>query len=121
MTGGFTSLWIGLDEALADASDPNAALTVVFQSFVRVARSWLTTLDDTVNEVDTMTEAQREYVAELVALLRDANPVLSHREARLRIQIALIVVADLYRNRALSGEADFQQNATVLMAAIARQ
>ena len=80
------------------------------------------TLDDTVGEADVgMLEAQREFVSELAALLRDARPSLSQVEARLRVQIALIVVADLHRDPMVSTLENFQDNAAALMGAITRR
>jgi hypothetical protein len=91
-------------------------LTLALTSFVRLIQSSAPTLDDPTGDASGGSiEAQREYVAELVALLVDARPDLDVAEARTCIQIGLILVADLYRESALSSQATFQGDATALV------
>lgn len=117
---GTHALWIGLDQALA-AQSPHEALDEAARSYIRVAGSWSSILDDSTGEPglrEASLAAQREYVAEWVALLGRTFPELQPRQARARVQIALFLVTDLYRNQRISRYASFHQNLTSLVLAV---
>lgn len=110
---GTHSLWLGLDQALATADSPVDALHKFVNSYVALAHSWAAILEDPTGEYDLeeATKAtQREYVAEWVALLQQVHPSLDRRQARVRVQLALFLVADLHRNRRLVRDAAFLEN-----------
>ncbi|WP_436496128.1 TetR/AcrR family transcriptional regulator [Actinokineospora sp. HUAS TT18] len=100
-------LRLGLDHALAEATDPTDALHRLTRSYAdTVQRS-----DDLIavytNEVVNLPERdakelrrlQRGYVAEWVRLLRESTPTLSEAEARVAVHAALTVINDLPRSR----------------------
>ncbi|MFI5959370.1 TetR/AcrR family transcriptional regulator [Cryptosporangium sp. NPDC051539] len=115
------ALWFGLDHALEDARTPHEALVAVVRSYARIARSWSMVFEDPTAEL-TVTEdalnSQREYVAEWVALLNLARPDIPPRQARLRVQMSILLIADLYRNRRVSLDRAFPANVEVLVEAI---
>ncbi|GAA3528491.1 TetR/AcrR family transcriptional regulator [Amycolatopsis ultiminotia] len=113
------ALWIELDAVLATVSDAAKALAMALVSWVRVIQPGAATLEDptgeTLGSLGTSIAAQREFVAELVALLVEARPELSPLEARARIQIGLIIVADLFRDPEISTQPTLQDDATALV------
>lgn len=117
------ALWLSLDEALQRATSVEAALQGAIVSYVRVARSWAATLEDPTAQIefdDAALAAQREYVAELVALLVQTHPEIGAREAKLRIQVGLFLVADLYRNSHASARQGFLENLEAIVVAVIR-
>jgi AcrR family transcriptional regulator len=97
---GTHALWLDLDAALAAADSPAAALTSVVAGYVRLARRWAGLRLDLVGEPELAEEsrpAQREYVAEWVALVREVRPGLPQPEARALVQMALTAISDLGR------------------------
>ncbi|MEV5411083.1 TetR/AcrR family transcriptional regulator [Thermopolyspora sp. NPDC052614] len=118
---GSHALWLGLEEALAGASDPSDALNRLTRSYIRLARSWSTGVEDPRSEGDLrerLTAFRREYFAEWVTLLVQARPELTHREARLRVHLALLIVADLYAIGGLTRIETFQENVARLVLAV---
>src|SRR5690606_8408028 len=80
---GSHALWLGLEEALSGASDPSDALVRLTRSYIGMARSWSTGVEDSYGDdelAERVTEFRREYFAEWVALLTQARPELDRRE-----------------------------------------
>jgi AcrR family transcriptional regulator len=116
---GTHALWIGLDNALAMEADARGAAASALASYVRIGRSWAATIGDLTGDSSMDSVAiQREYLAELVALLEEARPDLTYQDARLRIQIAFLLVGDLYRESVPSAEASFVDNLIAMVLAI---
>ncbi len=118
---GTHALWLTLDEALAEGDSPGETLTAVVRSFARIARTWSAILDDPTAEpgvVATTLTAQREYVGEWSALVTRVLPHLDARVARLRVQLGLFLIADLYRNPRVSRHASFPESLTALVLAV---
>ena len=114
---GVHALWLGLDDALATSTRPTEALAKLARSYVGLARTWASVLERPGAIGDTEA-AQREYVAEWVALLQQARPRLDAKSARIRVQLALLVVADLHRVPHLAREETFVANLTGLVLAV---
>jgi len=75
---GTHALWIGLDNALAMEADARGAAASALASYVRIGRSWAATIGDLTGDSSMDSVAiQREYLAELVALLEEARPDLT--------------------------------------------
>lgn len=118
---GTHSLWLGVDQALASSRTADEALRNFVTSYVSQAHSWAAILEDPTGEYDTeeaTTATQREYVAEWVALLQQIHPALDRRQARVRVQLGLFMVADLHRNRRLAVDESFLDNLTALVLAV---
>jgi len=118
---GSHALWLGLEQALSSSADPEEALTELCRSYVVMARSWASDVQDPRTEyglAESVRAFRREYVGEWVALLKQARPLLSPNDARLRVQLALLMVADLYSNAELARLDSFPKNATALMLAL---
>jgi AcrR family transcriptional regulator len=118
---GTHTLWLSLDEALTSADSPGEALTAVVRSFVRIARTWSAILDDPTAEpgvVAATLAAQREYVGEWSTLVARLLPHLDARAARLRVQLGLFLVTDLYRNPRVSRYESFPESLTALVLAV---
>lgn len=112
------ALWLGLEAVLSSGRPASELLPEVVRSYVRLARTWSSTLGDPTGAAgvgDYLKMAQREYVDEWVALLTASAPELEPRTARLRIQIALLLVADLYRVPRVSYRQSFQENLVSLV------
>jgi AcrR family transcriptional regulator len=118
---GTHALWLELDAALETAADPAAALRSVVAGYVRLSRDWAGLRVDLVGEPGLAEEfrgAQREYVAEWVALLRQVRPELSLAEARALVQITLTTASDLPRIWHLAQQPSFNAWLTSIAAAI---
>jgi AcrR family transcriptional regulator len=118
---GTHALWLELDAALETAADPAAALRSVVAGYVRLSRDWAGLRVDLVGEPGLAEEfrgAQREYVAEWVALLRQVRPELSLAEARALVQITLTTASDLPRIWHLTQQPSFNTWLTSIAAAI---
>ncbi|MFI7450066.1 TetR/AcrR family transcriptional regulator [Nonomuraea sp. NPDC049714] len=118
---GTHTLWLSLDEALTSADSPGEALTAVVRSFVRIARTWSAILDDPTAEAGVVAAtlaAQREYVGEWSTLVARLLPHLDARTARLRVQLGLFLVTDLYRNPRVSRYESFPESLTALVLAV---
>jgi AcrR family transcriptional regulator len=118
---GTHALWLDLDAALAAADGPAAALTSVVAGYVRLARLWAGLRLDLVGEPELAEEsrpAQREYVAEWVALVREIRPELPQPEARALVQIALTAISDLGRTPHLAQLPGFAVSVTAVAEAI---
>lgn len=118
---GVHALWLGLDDALTTSTDAEEALAKVARSYVVLARTWASVLERPGTLQDAQgaaAAAQREYVAEWVALLQQARPGLDAKSARIRVQLALLVVADVHRVPHLALEETFVANVTSLVLAV---
>jgi AcrR family transcriptional regulator len=115
------ALWLGLDESLARAQDADEALTMLINSYVRLSRHWPRALEEPSGEAELdefALVAQREYIGEWVALLRRVRPSLAVPEARLRVQIGLLLLADLYQVPHVRESAGIEANAASLVRAV---
>jgi AcrR family transcriptional regulator len=118
---GTHALWLELDAALAAADGPAAALSSVVAGYVRLARHWAGLRLDMVGEPELAEEArpaQREYIAEWVALMREVRPELPQPEARALVQIALAAISDLGRTPHLAQLPGFGASVTAVAEAI---
>jgi len=118
---GTHALWLELDAALAAADGPAAALASVVAGYVRLARHWAGLRLDLVGEPELAEEsrpAQREYVAEWVALVREVRPELPPAEARALVQMALTAISDLGRTPHLAQLPGFAASVTAVAEAI---
>lgn len=118
---GTHALWLGLDHALATSTDPAEAISKLTRSYVAMARHWASSVEDPrgqYNLEEPVRAFQREYIAEWVTLLVQARPEMSPRRARLRVQLGLFLVADLYSNPRLTRIETFQENVAALVLAI---
>jgi AcrR family transcriptional regulator len=118
---GTHALWLELDAALETAADPAAALRSVVAGYVRLSRDWAGLRVDLVGDPGLAEEfrgAQREYVTEWVALLRQVRPELGPAEARALVQIALTTASDLPRIWHLAQQPSFNAWLTSITAAI---
>jgi AcrR family transcriptional regulator len=115
------ALWVALDAAMSRTTEPAEALRFAVESYIRLARTWASTIEDPTGELaldESALAAQREYVGEWVALLSGVMPRLSRTEARLRVHIALFLVSDLYRNPRVSCYEGFQENLALTVLAV---
>jgi AcrR family transcriptional regulator len=118
---GTQALWLNLDAVLETAEDPAAALRLVVAGYVRLSRDWALLRLDLVGDPGLAEEfkgAQREYIAEWVALLRAVRPALAPAEARALVQTALTVVNDLRRTWHLARQPGFVAWLTAIAEAI---
>ncbi|XRQ08645.1 TetR/AcrR family transcriptional regulator [Actinomadura welshii] len=112
------ALWLGLEAVLSSGRPAPELLADVVRSYVRLARTWSSTLDDPTGAAgmsEYLKTAQREYVDEWVALLTSSAPGLDQRTARVRVQIALLLISDLYRVPRVSYRQSFQENLVSLV------
>lgn len=117
----YHALWLGLDTSLSRARDAEDALNRLIKNYVGLSQYWPHPLeeptgDDALDEFAL--EAQREYVGEWIALLRTVRPRLTVHEARLRVQIGLLLLADLYRVPYLRRHPAIEMNAAALVRAV---
>jgi AcrR family transcriptional regulator len=118
---GTHSLWVGLHAALGASRTPEEALRRFVDSDVSPGSSWIAILEDPVSELDIQQAADathREYVDEWAALLRQVLPQLDLGQARVRVQLALLVVSDLHRSRRLARDGAFQDNLRAIVLAL---
>lgn len=117
----FHGLWLGLNDSLSRAADAEDALAMLVDNYVRMSRRWPRTLEETsgIAELDEFAlVAQREYVGEWVALVRRSRPELDVFEARLRVQLGLVMLSDLYRAPEISGNTGIERDAARLVRAV---
>jgi AcrR family transcriptional regulator len=118
---GTHALWLELDAALETAAGPAAALKSVVAGYVRLSRDWAGLQVDLIGDPALAEEfrgAQREYVAEWIALLRQVRPELALTEARALVQIALTTANDLPRIWHLAQQSSFNTWLTSIITAI---
>jgi AcrR family transcriptional regulator len=118
---GSHALWIDLDHALAGSANPTEAVGKLTRSYIARAHSWASNADDPRGEhgrAANVVTFRQEYIAEWVALLVEADPALSPRTARLRVRLALFLIADLYSNRRIVELETFQENLARLALAV---
>jgi len=116
----FHALWLGLNESLRQAGDDAEALTLLVDNYVRLSRRWPRSLEETsgIAELDEFALVwQREYIAEWVVLLRRLQPELDVFQARLRVQIGLVLLSDLYHIPHLRG-GGIERDAAILVRAV---
>jgi len=93
-------------DTLATSESPEAALSTLIKSYADFAAAHPALIDLMISEVRSLPEpdreatltAQRDYVAELVQLLRQVHPVLSAAHARVQAQAALMIANDVARS-----------------------
>ncbi len=118
---GAHALWLGLNDALASSDTPLEALRRLVRSCIPLVRTWAAVVEDPAGEAeipDAVRATQREYLAEWVALLRQASPRVGAREAGVRVQVALFVIADLHRVRHLAHYASFHDDLARIVLAV---
>lgn len=92
-------------DALATAEEPESALRTLIASYAGFAAGHPALIDLMISEArslpepdrEAMVTAQRDYIAELVHLLRQVYPELSSASARVQIQAALMIANDVAR------------------------
>ncbi len=102
---GSACLSLQVADTLATAEGPEAALSTVIASYAQFAAGHPALIDLMLSEArslpepdrETLLTAQRDYVAELVHLLRQVHPALSPPDARVQIQAALMIANDVTR------------------------
>jgi AcrR family transcriptional regulator len=113
---GSACLSMQVTDTLAAASGPGSALRGLIASYAEFAVGHSALIDLMISEVRSLPEpqreaavsAQRDYVAELVHLLRQVEPELSQAGARVQVQAALTVANEAARSprvRSLAGSA----------------
>lgn len=110
---GTHAMWLNLDAALRSAETADEALEVLISGHVQISRNWAQVRMDLSGQPQLEEQAraaQREYVAEWVALLGTVVPDLDPRDARLRVLIAFKVMNDLNRTPHLSKLDTFPTN-----------
>jgi AcrR family transcriptional regulator len=115
------AVWLGLDNAMLRAEDAAEALDILVNDYAHLSRHWPRTLEEPSGDADLdewALSAQREYVGEWVALLRRVRPRLTQPQARLRVQIGLLLIADLYRIPHLRNGQGIETNAARLARAV---
>ncbi|TCP41237.1 TetR family transcriptional regulator [Tamaricihabitans halophyticus] len=118
---GHHALWLGLDDAFACSTTASEALYRLVENYIARAGSWIAAVEDPTGEVvlgETAVAAQREYVAEWIALLVRACPDLGAAEARVRVQLALFVISDLHGAPPLRRDAAFRENLMLIVMTI---
>jgi AcrR family transcriptional regulator len=104
-------------DTLATATSPAAALRAFLSGYCRFAMDHPALIDLMMSETpslpeparDAVVEAERQYVAELVHLLRQVHPDLTQAAARVQVQAALMIANDVARTarlRTLAGLAE---------------
>lgn len=117
---GTHALWLSVDQAFETSATHREVLEKLVRSYVSLSRSWATIEDPTGEYAveEPATALQREYVAEWVALLQQVHPGLARRPARMRVQLGLFLISDLYRNPRVSRHESFVDNLCVLVMAV---
>jgi len=118
---GTHELWIGLDRALANSRTASEALPAIVKGHVEAFVSWAHLYSGPTGEpeIDRIAKAaQREYVAEWVALLQAIEPDVEQRVARARVLLALFLIADLHLNPRLACREAFADNVSALALAV---
>lgn len=114
-------LWLSLDAAFARASTPDQALRLVLESYVAHSREWgsfeVGRSGERAVEADSL-GAQREYVAEWTALVHEISPGIEVSGARLRVQIGLKVIADLWRTPHIARHVSVADNLVAVVYAL---
>ena len=122
---GSACLSMQVADALATAGGPQSALRTLIASYTGFAAGHPELIDLMISEVrslpepdrEAMVNAQRDYIAELVHLLRQVYPGLSAAAARVRIQAALMIANDMARTPHLRD----QSGSTPAVAALCEQ
>lgn len=115
------ALWLDLDRALESSDTAQEALDKLTRSYVNVAGARASMLEDPNGEYEMEDAAritQREYIAEWVALLQEAMPPMARDVARVRVQLGLFLVSDLYRHWRLAHHEAFRDNLVSLVEAV---
>ena len=115
------ALWLAFDAAMLRAGDAEEALDIIVNDFAHLSRHWPRTFEEPSGDADLdefALSAQREYAGEWVALLRRVRPLLTSQQARLRVQIGMLLMADLYRVPHLRSELSTETNGARLVRAV---
>jgi AcrR family transcriptional regulator len=114
------ALWLDLDFALATSDTADEAIRKLAHRYVALARYWASSVEEPSDEENLapVIAVRREYLAEWVNLLMQAVPSLGQRDARLKVQLGLNLVADLYSTAKLSRVDTFQENVATLVLGI---
>jgi AcrR family transcriptional regulator len=120
---GTARLLMQVTDTLATADGPEAALRTLMASYADFTIEHPALIDLMISEVRSLPEpdreatmaAQRDYVAELVHLLRQVYPELSAASARVQIQAALMIANDVARASDLSDQAGSTQTVVALI------
>lgn len=118
---GTHELWIGLDKAFAASDTAAEAMPTVVEGYVKAFKSWAHLYSGPTGEPEidkSARDAQREYVAEWVALLQAIEPRVEQRIARARVILALFLIADLHLNPRLAHKQAFISNVSTLALAV---
>jgi AcrR family transcriptional regulator len=109
---GSACLSMQVADTLAATAGPASALRALLASYAEFAVGHSALIDLMISEVRSLPEphreatvmAQRDYVAELVHLLRQVEPNLSQAAARVQVQAALAVANEVVRSPRLRGQ-----------------
>ncbi|CRK55960.1 Transcriptional regulator, TetR family [Alloactinosynnema sp. L-07] len=122
-------LHLGLEHALAEATDPVDALHRLTRSYadtvqrsddlISVYTSELVNLPE--RDAKELRRLQRSYVAEWVRLLRETAPGSTEAEARVAVHAALTVINDLPRSRRFAARPTLTAETAEIAMAILRE
>ena len=116
------ALWLDLDSVLTAHSDPRAALGDLVPRYVERSLGWSGVGSGELSgepEVERVQRAHgREYVAEWVALLREARPELDPTTVRVLVHGTIFMIADLTRTPHLTADGGFAPNLASMALAI---
>jgi len=118
------SAWLSMQVAdtLAKSENSESALATIIRSYAGFAAAHPALTDLMISEVRSLPEpdrevtltAQRDYVAQLVQLLRQAHPALSLARANVQVQAALMIANDVARSPHLRDQIASTQAVTAL-------
>jgi AcrR family transcriptional regulator len=119
---GTACLLMQVTDTLSTVGQPAAALSALMASYASFATRHPALIDLMISEVrslpepdrETTLDAQRDYVAELVHLLRQVYPEVSPPTARVQIQAALMIANDVARASDIRSQAGSMQAVTAL-------
>ena len=116
------ALWLDLESVLTAHSDPRAALSDLVPRYVERSLGWSGVGSGELSGEPEVESAQRaygrEYVAEWVALLREARPELDPTTVRVLVQGTVFLVADLTRTPHLTADGGFPSNLASMALAV---
>ncbi len=118
---GMHGLWIDLDRALSENSEPREALRAVIRGYVHVTAGW--SIDSLSlsgeEEVERIARHhQREYVTEWVELAQASRPEIDERSASALVHIAFVLADELSRTPHLAATAGFRTSLEAMMEAV---
>lgn len=113
--------WLTLDRALNEPCTAEQALARLVAGQLRLSHVWTRWRTEPMVELELVEgarAAQREYVDEWVALLREVDPELRPGQARLRVGIAAAILSDLARTPHVSSRESFPRNVEAIALAV---